>query len=207
MLLWEKQRPTKTRDKVGKAQRQGAKARDKVGKRQRRRRATHLPRRPASTLQNNAPTSSLLVLPPSPWAPTTSLDFHQLLHLPEGLSCHQFRQLQGFQKNRSWTGSRWKITISTVFLWQQEPLRMTREAVARHDGREMSGYLSPPSRPLSPGGVETWETFEPKIPVSRDFWAKDSSIKRLLSQRWGKILVSSPRGGVHKVISKSPQTR
>ena len=28
---------------------------------------------------------------------------------------------------------------------------MTREAVARHDGREMSGYLSPPSRPLSPG--------------------------------------------------------
>jgi len=32
---------------------------------------------------------------------------------------------------------------------------MTREAVARHDGREMSGYLSPPSRPLSPGAEST----------------------------------------------------
>ena len=59
---------------------------------------------------------------------------------------------------------------------------MTREAVARHDGREMSGYLSPPSRPLSPGEDDR-ETFEAKIPNS------------------------FCRGGVHKVISESPQTR
>ena len=67
---------------------------------------------------------------------------------------------------------------------------MTREAVARHDGREISGYLSPPSRPLSPGKavivfVLVFVIVANNMPMP----------------------VSFPRGGVHKVISKSPQAR
>ena len=68
---------------------------------------------------------------------------------------------------------------------------MTREAVARHDGREMSGYLSPPSRPLSPGKA---------VVVILSFIS-------FCGERFVKPESFPPRGRVHKVISESPQTR
>ena len=99
MLLRARQRqPTKTRDKAGKAHRQGAKT--KAGSRQR---PSRLHRPPASIFQSNDRTSSPCAHPTSPiWARITSPDFHLLLRLPEGLRCRrQFHQLQGLLRSRS----------------------------------------------------------------------------------------------------------
>ena len=104
---------------------------------------------PASS--NHPQFSSTTARPPLPpcFQPIVGLAPH--LWTPTGSTFQKVGAASSFANLKGSQGAgEDEILILMVFSWK-EPSRMTREAVARHDGREMSGYLSPPSRPLSPG--------------------------------------------------------